>query len=43
MGLDYAQRQANELQETAIASLDCFGVQAQALKELALLVVNRGK
>ena len=43
MGLDYAQRQANELQETAITSLDCFGAQAQALKELALLVVNRGK
>jgi farnesyl diphosphate synthase len=43
MGLDYAQQQANELQEMAIASLDSFGAQAQALKELALLVVKRGK
>jgi len=43
MGLDYAQKQARELQETAIASLDSFGAQAQALKDLALLVVNRGK
>jgi farnesyl diphosphate synthase len=43
MGLDYAQRQARELQETAIASLDSFGASAQALKDLALLVVNRGK
>ena len=43
MGLDYAQKQAKELQETAIASLDSFGVSAQALKDLALLVVNRGK
>ncbi len=43
MGLDYAQKQAKELQETAIASLDGFGEQAQALKDLALLVVNRGK
>ena len=43
MGLDYAQKQAKELQETAIASLDSFGAQAQALKDLALLVVNRGK
>ena len=43
MGLDYAQKQAKELQETAIASLDSFGAPAQALKELALLVVNRGK
>jgi farnesyl diphosphate synthase len=42
MGLDYAQKQAKELQELAIASLDGFGVQAQALKDLALLVVNRG-
>jgi farnesyl diphosphate synthase len=43
MGLDYAQKQAKELQETAIASLDSFGASAQALKELAFLVVNRGK
>ena len=43
MGLDYAQKQARELQETAIASLDSFGAPAQALKDLALLVVNRGK
>ena len=43
MGLDYAQKQAKELQETAISSLDSFGDQAQALKDLALLVVNRGK
>ena len=43
MGLDYAQKQARELQEAAIASLDSFGAQAQALKDLALLVVNRGK
>lgn len=43
MGLDYAQKQAKELQETAIACLDGFGSKAQALKDLALLVVNRGK
>jgi farnesyl diphosphate synthase len=43
MGLDYAQKQAKELQEVAIASLDGFGASAQALKDLALLVVNRGK
>jgi len=43
MGLDYAQKQAKELQETAIDSLDGFGASAQALKDLALLVVNRGK
>ena len=43
MGLDYAQKTAKELQETAIASLEGFGSQAQALKELAFLVVNRGK
>ncbi len=43
MGLDYAKKQAKELQETAIASLDTFGAQAQALKNLAHLVVNRGK
>ena len=43
MGLDYAQKQAKELQELAITSLDSFGASAQALKDLALLVVNRGK
>ena len=43
MGLDYAQTQAKELQEMAIASLESFGSQAQALKDLAFLVVNRGK
>lgn len=43
MGLDYAQKQAKLLQETALASLDHFGSQAQALKDLALFVVNRGK
>jgi len=43
MGLDYAQQQAKELQEIAMSSLDGFGNQAQALKDLALLVVNRGK
>ena len=43
MGLDYAQKQALELQELAIASLDSFGTSAQALKDLALLVVSRGK
>jgi farnesyl diphosphate synthase len=43
MGLDYAQKTALELQETAIASLEGFGSKAQALKDLAFLVVNRGK
>jgi farnesyl diphosphate synthase len=43
MGLDYAQNQAKALQETAITSLDSFGASAQALKDLALLVVNRSK
>lgn len=43
MGLDYAQRAAKDLQENAIASLEDFGPKAQALKDLALLVVNRGK
>jgi farnesyl diphosphate synthase len=43
MGLDYAQKAAKDLQETAIASLESFGAKAQALKDLALLVVNRGK
>jgi len=43
MGLDYAQTQAKHLQEEAIASLKIFGNKGQALKDLALLVVNRGK
>ena len=43
MGLDYAQKAAKDLQEKAIASLESFGPKAQALKDLALLVVNRGK
>jgi len=43
MGLDYAQKAAKDLQETAIASLESFGPKAQDLKDLALLVVNRGK
>jgi farnesyl diphosphate synthase len=43
MGLDYANTAAKDLQETAIASLESFGPKAQALKDLALLVVNRGK
>jgi len=43
MGLDYAQQQAQELQEMAIASLADFGSKANALKDLALLVVNRAK
>jgi len=43
MGLDYAQQQAKDLQETAIASLVNFGSKADALKDLALLVVNRAK
>jgi farnesyl diphosphate synthase len=43
MGLDYAKRAATDLQETAIASLESFGAKAQALKDLALLVVSRGK
>ena len=43
MGLDYAQQQAKVLQETAIASLTDFGSKADALKDLALLVVNRAK
>jgi len=43
MGLDYARKQAQELQVEAISSLASFGSKAQALKELALLMVNRGK
>jgi farnesyl diphosphate synthase len=43
MGLDYAKKAAKDLQETAIMSLESFGPKAQALKDLALLVVSRGK
>jgi farnesyl diphosphate synthase len=43
MGLDYAQKEAKVLQETAIASLGQFGEKAQSLRDLALLVVSRGK
>jgi farnesyl diphosphate synthase len=43
MGLDYAQKQAKDLQETAIGSLADFGSKADALRDLALLVVNRAK
>ncbi len=43
MGLDYAMKAAKDLQEKAIASLEGFGAKAQALQDLALLVVNRGK
>jgi len=43
MGLDYAQKQAKQLQAEAIASLETFGSKAQALQDLALLVVSRGK
>ena len=43
MGLVYAQQQAKELQETAISSLADFSSKADALKDLALLVVNRAK
>ncbi|APB99557.1 polyprenyl synthetase family protein [Polynucleobacter asymbioticus] len=43
MGLDYAQKQAKTLQETASASLKEFGSKSAALKDLALLVVNRAK
>jgi farnesyl diphosphate synthase len=43
MGLDYAKKAAKDLQETAIACLEGFGPSAQALKDLALFVVNRGK
>ena len=43
MGLDYAQKQAKQLQAEAIASLEIFGSKAHALQDLALLVVSRGK
>lgn len=41
MGLDYAQKQAKELQAEALASLTCFGPEADALRALAKLVVER--
>lgn len=41
MGLDYAQKQAKELQAEALASLACFGPEADALRALAKLVVER--
>ena len=43
MGLDYAQQEAKNLQAIAITSLEDFGDKADALRELALLVVNRAK
>ena len=43
MGLDYAQKQAQTLQAQAIGHLEGFGSEADPLRELALLVVNRGK
>ena len=43
MGLDYAQRQAKELQDQALASIDAFDLRADALRGLAALVVNRRK
>lgn len=43
MGLDYAQRQAQELHQQALASIDAFGSAADALRGLAEFVVNRRK
>ncbi|MBJ7380235.1 MAG: polyprenyl synthetase family protein [Polynucleobacter sp.] len=43
MGLDYAQKLAKELQVKASASLDYFGLQGEALRGLASLVVDRKK
>ena len=43
MGLDYAQRQAKELQDQALASIDAFDLRADALRGIAALVVNRRK
>ena len=43
MGLDYAQKQAKELQAQALASIDAFDLRADALRGLAALVVNRRK
>ena len=43
MGLDYAQRQVEELRERAVDCLKDFGFAAQPLRDLAGLVVNRNK
>ena len=43
MGLDYAQRQAQEMHQQALASIDSFGLRADALRGLAAFVVNRRK
>ena len=43
MGLDYAQRQVDELRERAVACLKDFGSAAQPLRDLAGLVVHRSK
>jgi farnesyl diphosphate synthase len=43
MGLDYAQRQAQEMHQQALASIDSFGLRANALRGLAAFVVNRRK
>jgi farnesyl diphosphate synthase len=43
MGLDYAQKQAAELQVQALDSLSHFGSKADALRALAKLVVERKK
>jgi farnesyl diphosphate synthase len=41
MGLEYAQKQAKELQAQALESLAAFGSKADALRALARLVVER--
>jgi len=43
MGLDYAQGQAQEMHQQALASIDSFGLRADALRGLAAFVVNRRK
>ena len=43
MGLDYAQRQAQEMYQQSLASIDSFGLRADALRGLAAFVVNRRK
>lgn len=43
MGIDYAQRQAQEMHQQALASIDSFGLRADALRGLAAFVVNRRK
>ncbi len=43
MGLDYAQRQAQEMYQQALASINSFGLRADALRGLAAFVVNRRK